>query len=293
MINMKKRTGFVCGEKMKRKETAYIKEKKWLAEGIVSMRLSVSFAALVKAGQFVSLFVRDTARLLPRPISIADADAEAGTIRLVFRVAGEGTRQIAAMEEGEALEVLGPLGNGFPLEAAAGKTVILAAGGIGIPPMLLTAKQLLCTTGARPQWCTPALCVHADGWRNEETFLLDDLRETGNVLIATDDGSVGVHGTVIDALTKWENECTTGARPLWCNAVIFACGPKPMLRALKEFAAERDVPLYVSMEERMACGVGVCLGCVTKTAGVDDHSKVCNARVCTDGPVFDARDVVL
>ena len=273
---------------MKKKETAYIKEKKWLAEGIVSMHLTVSFAADVKAGQFVSLFVRDTARLLPRPISIADADAEAGTIRLVFRIAGEGTRQIAALPEGAALEVLGPLGNGFPLEEAQDKRVILAAGGIGIPPMLLTAKQLLCTPGMRPQWC-----IHADGWRNNETFLLDDLKETGEVLIATDDGSVGVHGTVIDALTKWEKERTEGAGPLWCNTVIFACGPKPMLRALKEFAEERDMPLYVSMEERMACGVGVCLGCVTKTAGVDDHSKVCNARVCTDGPVFDARDLVL
>ena len=114
--------------------------------------------------------------------------------------------------------------------------------------------------------------------------LLEEFEKTGaTVVIATDDGSLGTHGTVVDAIR--ENDIDLD--------VIYSCGPKPMLRALKALAEEKDIPCYVSMEERMACGVGACLGCVCETKDVDDHSKVHNKRICKDGPVFEAREVIL
>ena len=99
--------------------------------------------------------------------------------------------------------------------------------------------------------------------------------------IATEDGSVGTKGNVIDAMKAEKIECD----------VIFACGPMPMLRAIKAYASEVGAKAYLSLEERMACGVGACLGCITKTKEIDDHSRVHNARICTDGPVFDADDL--
>ena len=121
------------------------------------------------------------------------------------------------------------------------------------------------------------------GYRSKDTFLDDELKVYGNVTIATDDGSLGTHGTVIDAIKA-------------CNVtgdVIYACGPTPMLRAIKAYAEENNIEAYVSLEEKMACGVGACLACVCKTTAVDDHSKVNNARVCKDGPVFNAKEVEL
>ena len=113
--------------------------------------------------------------------------------------------------------------------------------------------------------------------------MLEDLKKRADVLISTDDGSLGTHGTVIDAIREGQAEAD----------VMFACGPKPMLRAVKEYCGEKGMACYVSMEERMACGVGVCLGCVCRTTDINDHSKVRNARVCKDGPVFDAEEVDL
>ena len=121
------------------------------------------------------------------------------------------------------------------------------------------------------------------GYRNKDTFLDGELKAYGKVTIATDDGSLGTHGTVIDAI----KEC--GVK----GDVIYACGPTPMLRAIKAYAEENNIEAYVSLEEKMACGVGACLACVCKTTGVDDHSKVHNARVCKDGPVFNAKEVEL
>ena len=233
---------------MKRKEKAYVIAQEQISAGIYSLRLSVSFARDVRAGQFVSLFSADRSRLLPRPISVCEADA-------------------------------GPLGNGFPLDQAAGRRVLLVGGGIGIPPMLACARGF----AALPPEQRPSSAAFVVGYRNADTYLLDDLREAAPVYTATDDGSLGTPGTVLDAIRAEDLEAD----------VVFACGPKPMLRALRDFTDERGMACFVSMEERMACGVGVCLGCVTRTAGVDAHSHVHNARVCTDGPVFDAREVDL
>ena len=147
-------------------------------------------------------------------------------------------------------------------------------GGIGIPPMLELAKELSAdASGAEIQ------CVM--GYRDAKTFLKEELEQYGKVYVATEDGSVGTKGNVMDAIR--ENGITAD--------VIFACGPMPMLRAIKAYAQEEGIPAYISLEEHMACGVGACLGCVVKTKEVDHHSHVHNARICTDGPVFEAGEV--
>ncbi len=264
---------------MIRKEQAAVLSQKKEAEGIFSLLLAVSFAGDVRAGQFVSLFSSDGAHLLPRPVSICEADPEAGTIRLVYRVVGYGTGEFSKLTAGGSVEVMGPLGNGFPTELAAGRKVLLIGGGIGIPPMLSAAEEMLRKEGeARPSGVTFAV-----GYRSDDTYLLEELRSLAPVITASDDGSLGFHGNVVDAVRRLEEN----------PELIFACGPKPMLRAVKEYAAERDVPCYVSMEERMACGVGVCLGCVTAVTETDSHSLVKNRRVCKDGPVFEAGEVDL
>ena len=164
---------------------------------------------------------------------------------------------------------MGPLGNGFPLE---GEKTVVVGGGIGVPPMLELAKQLSGSVTA------------VMGYRNDDMFLTEEFTDVAaELIIATDDGSVGVHGTVVDAMK--ENDLDAD--------VIYACGPKPMLRGVAEYAAERRIKCYVSMEERMACGVGACLGCVCQSTEKDDHSHVNNKRVCKDGPVFLSTEVVL
>ncbi len=264
---------------MKRKETARVLSQELLAEGIYSLLLKVSFADEVKAGQFVSLFSKDQSHLLPRPISICEADAKEGTLRIVYRVVGYGTEEFSKLREGDTVEVMGPNGNGFPIREMKGKRVLLVGGGIGIPPMVASAKALLQTK--EDEKC--ASFAFAVGYRSDDTYLLEEIKELAPVYISTDDGSLGTHGTVLDAIR--ENNVQAD--------VIFACGPKPMLRGLKEYAKEQGITCYVSMEEKMACGVGVCLGCITKTTEVDEHSKVHNARICKDGPVFLAEEVDL
>lgn len=190
-------------------------------------------------------------------------------MRLVYRVAGKGTAEFSASKAGDTLEVLGILGNGFPVDKAAGKKVFLMGGGIGIPPMLQLAKEL---EGDKHILL---------GYRNEDLFLQEDLGQYGQVYIATEDGSVGVQGNVMDIIRVNAQRAD----------MIMACGPMPMLRAVKKYAVEQGIAAYISLEERMACGVGACLGCVCRTKETDHHSHVNNARICTDGPVFEAGEV--
>lgn len=119
------------------------------------------------------------------------------------------------------------------------------------------------------------------GYRDNQTFLADEFAKYGNVTIASEDGSVGVKGNVLDAV----KQCGITGQ------VIYACGPTPMLKAIKSFALDNDIECFISLEEKMACGIGACLACVCQTKDIDDHSKVHNARVCKEGPVFNAREV--
>ena len=227
----------------------------------------------VKPGQFAGLYPNDPSMLLPRPISICKWDPERGELRFVFRAAGAGTESLAAQKAGDRVDMLGVLGNGYDLSKLSGRKVLLLGGGIGIPPMVELAAALSALPGTE--------VTAAMGYRDSALFLTKELETFGRLLIATEDGSVGTKGNVLDAVR--ENAVEADA--------VCACGPMPMLRAVKKFAQERGIPAYISLEERMACGVGACLGCVTKTAKVDSHSHVRNARICTEGPVFDAEEV--
>lgn len=249
-------------------EMAKVLSQEEIASGVCSLWIATRIAKEAHPGQFVSLYTADATHLLPRPISICEIDAENERLHLVYRLVGAGTREFSQLKEGDAIKALGPLGNGFSLD---GDHPIVIGGGIGVPPMLGLAQALSGDVTA------------VLGYRNDELFLRDFFEQAADVVIATDDGSIGTHGTVVDALLEKQ---VTGD-------VIYACGPKPMLAAVKKYAAAHEIPCYISMEERMACGIGACLACVCQTKEVDPHSKVHNTRICKDGPVFLAEEVEL
>ena len=255
----------------KKKESARVYKQQQIAPGIYDMWINTTLASQAKPGQFISVYTQDQSALLPRPISICETDITNSRLRIVYRVAGKGTAEFSRYKTGHRVDILGTLGNGFPLEKAEGKRLFLMGGGIGIPPMLAVAKAVKNTTSVD-------VIV---GYRDKELFLAEDLQKYAAVHVATEDGSVGTKGNVMNVI---EEEKLVAD-------IIFACGPMPMLRAIKQYAAKKGIEAYLSLEERMACGVGACLGCVVKTKEVDHHSHVNNARICTDGPVYNAEDV--
>lgn len=285
-------------------EIAVVVDQNALGSGIYDLTLKTkNIAKAAKAGQFVSVHSNDRSKLLPRPISLCGIDRDEDTIRLVYRVTGEntGTEEFSKLVMGDRIRILGPLGNGFTVEP--GKKAFLIGGGIGVPPMLQLAKDInsgvVQTTGAvdtntqeKGQTEEKQINGHGKkicdmniimGYRDENTFLLDEFKEQADSFVATEDGSVGTKGNVIDAIKENGLEAD----------VVYACGPMPMLRALKAYAMEHDMECYVSMEERMACGIGACLACVCKTKDKDAHSNVNNKRICKEGPVFNAKEVEL
>lgn len=252
------------------KEQALVVSQECLADGIFSMWIQTKVAKTAKAGQFISMYTNDGSKLLPRPISICEIDREGGKLRVVYRVTGEktGTEQFSKMKAGDTIPVIGPLGNGFPLIE---KKAFLIGGGIGVPPILELAKSLN---------CEKQIIV---GYRDAQTFLKEELEANGTLYISTEDGSVGTKGNVMDAIREHSLEAD----------IIYACGPTPMLRALKSYAEENGIECYLSLEERMACGIGACLACVCKSKEKDHHSNVNNKRICKDGPVFLSTEVEL
>jgi len=240
-----------------------------LTDDIFDIRFKDSeIAGAAIPGQFINLYPNDKSHLLPRPISICEVNGD--EIRLVYRVVGVGTDEFSKMKVGDSIYVTGPVGNGYDIDSfnANFKEAILFGGGAGIPPMIELAKRLKIKTSVFV------------GYR-DVLFLHEDFPENVDVYIATEDGSVGTKGNVLDALRE------SGIN----GDLIFACGPMPMLRAIKRYSDENKIKTFFSLEERMACGLGACLGCVCKTKKVDSHSHVHNARVCVDGPVYDAEEV--
>ncbi|MCM1334893.1 MAG: dihydroorotate dehydrogenase electron transfer subunit [Eubacterium sp.] len=249
---------------------ARLVEKKALAVEIYSfIVLCPEVAAIAKCGQFVH--IRVPGFTLRRPISICEIDREAGTIRLVFEIRGEGTRKLSEINVGEEIDWIAPLGNGFSPIDPVEKHVIAVGGGIGVPPMLEAAKSY-----------PNAIAIL--GFRDyRRVILTEDFERYGIVtFLCTDDGSVGLHGTVALPLKKELEKGDVGA--------VFACGPKPMLRAVQSLAREYGVFCELSLEERMGCGVGACVGCVCKVVRGGEEKLL---RVCKDGPIFNAEEAIL
>ncbi len=252
-----------------------------LADGIYSMWIKVDENVNnAKAGQFVSLYTNDPSKLLPRPISICDINREEGMLRLVYRVTGEntGTKQFSCLKEGDEVSVLAPLGNGYDLDkllcGSKEKKICVIGGGIGIPPMLGLVKEI---KRVRPETAVKVIL----GYRDKNTFLAEEFENYCEVFYSSDNGEVGIKGNVIDAIRYYGIEAD----------LICACGPMPMLRGVCAYAKEKNIECYVSLEEKMACGIGACLACVCKTKEKDEHSRVNNKRVCKEGPVFNADDL--
>ncbi|MDO4270634.1 MAG: dihydroorotate dehydrogenase electron transfer subunit [Eubacteriales bacterium] len=239
-----------------------------LGEGLYALLLNApGAAALAQCGQFVHIACGEGS-LLRRPISICDYGA--GRLRLVFQVKGEGTKWLAARQAGDEIDVLGPLGHGFELEAL-GDRPVFVGGGIGVPPMLACVKK------AAGEGKAPRAIL---GFRNADAAILtDDFRKLCPTSVCTDDGSFGVHGFVTDALKERLSDATG----------VAACGPKPMLKAIAALAKAAGLPCQVSMEERMGCGIGACLVCACALKAETGETRY--GHVCKDGPVFDAEEV--
>lgn len=242
-------------------------EKERLTGDVYSVRLQCpEIAAQAKPGQFVH--VRADGFQLRRPISICEYDAQ--TLRLVFQIRGAGTKTLAALEPGASMDLLGPLGNGFPALPDDAR-VILAGGGIGVPPLLALARKYGKNAAALL------------GFRDRDAVILEkDFAACCDTRVATDNGSYGLHGFVTNLL---EQRLSEGPAHM-----IFACGPTAMLKGIVAMAEAHGVPAKISVEERMACGVGACLVCACRT--VRDGKEI-YSHVCADGPVFDGREVIL
>lgn len=210
-------------------------------------------------GQFVNVYLKSKSTLLPRPISISEIGKE--TITLVYGVVGEGTREMMNYKIGESIRVSTAIGNGYRVQVA--KTSILVGGGIGVPPLVELAKRI------------PGEKIAVLGFR-EDPILVETLEALGvKVYVATDSGKVGFKGNVIELIKE------KGIK----GDYFYACGPKVMLRALAAYCEMQNVPVQVSMEERMGCGYGVCVGCVTKIKAANEKGYELK-KVCKDGPVF-------
>jgi len=253
------------------------------APGHFLMTLAVSMAFRdARPGQFVML--RPAGRGFPflgRPLGIYGLaeNANGARIEILFRAAGRGTKVISTLCEGDRIEILGPLGNRFEIIPGM-RTAVLVAGGIGIAPLVFLAERL--SVNAPSEGVKTILYI---GARDSESLLgIDRMRTFGaEIRVSTDDGSAGYRGPVTDLfrddLTSFDASKTG----------VFVCGPNPMLKRMGEMIADHPVPCQVLMEERMACGMGACLGC---TIEVRTPSGSEYRQVCADGPVFDLRSIV-
>ncbi len=235
-----------------------------IASGIFDLWVeNKELSPLAKPGQFAHILV--PGKTLRRPISICDANESC--LRLVYQVKGEGTEILSKIKEGQELDIIAPLGNGFDIKED--KKYCFIGGGIGVPPMLYASKQKK----------NPVVIT---GFRNKDLVILqsDFLEDNCELYLTTDDGTAGRKAFVTDVLKEKLSEVDE----------VCACGPMPMLRAISELCNNANVPCQVSLEERMGCGIGACLVCaceVKRNDGTNDY-----VHVCKDGPVFDSKEVV-
>lgn len=229
-----------------------------LTSSVYKMVLEGDTSAITAPGQFVEIAIEGT--YLRRPISICDYDAT--TLTLIYKVVGEGTGIMSRMEPGKKLDLLVGLGNGFDTSKCSSKA-LLVGGGVGVPPMFNLARKLL-SEGRKVSVILGFNTV-------SEAFFVEEFESLGlDVKLTTVDGSAGIKGFVTDALYSVDYD------------YFFACGPIPMLKALSSAASTSGM---VSLEERMGCGFGACMGCTHKMVSG-------NKRICKDGPVFEKEDVI-
>ncbi|MCF6094766.1 dihydroorotate dehydrogenase electron transfer subunit [Microaerobacter geothermalis] len=256
-----------------RKGILTIVHKEEIAEGIIRVEL---VGELVKEmdepGQFIH--IRPGMGIDPflrRPISICDVNLEENKLTIIFRVEGKGTQLLAETPVGTEVDVLGPLGQGFPIHhRQSGDHALLVGGGVGVPPLLYLAKKLV-RQGVK------VTSIIGFGEKNQ-VFLEDELAFLGTVYVTTIDGSYGYQGLVTDLfpqVKKWN--------------VLYSCGPIPMLKAIQHLFKEEEKEGYLSLEQRMGCGVGACLACVCQVNSSEKKYK----KICSDGPVFALEEVAL
>ena len=250
-------------------ETNYLcklEKKTELADGIFDFVVTApEIAEKTVPGQFVHILCGDKV-FLRRPISICDTYDD--KLRFIFEVKGEGTKELAAKKEGDLIDIMGPLGNGFIDKEY--KNPVIIGGGIGVFPLYKLAKQL----------DNPEIFL---GFRSKDRVVMEDeFSKLGNTHISTDDGSYGYNGYAATLLEEYldKNEC----------GVIYSCGPTPMLKAIKKIAEERGIPCRLSLEQRMGCGIGACLVCACESIFSGAYKY---KRVCKDGPVFNSSEVNL
>ena len=217
-------------------------------------------------GQFVHVKTIHSENFLRRPFSIADVDVETGVLTIIYRIVGKGTQEYARLEIGDEISVLGPIGSHFELRKG---RPLLIGGGVGIAPLIFLAKELIAQK--------PILLI---GGRNkDEVFWQEFLKPYADkIYITTDDGSVGYKGFTVDYLPEILKQEQIDE--------IYSCGPMIMMEGIAKLAQKEQIPCQVSLEKRMACGIGVCLGCTFE-------GKVTGRRrkVCSEGPVFPAEEV--
>ena len=243
-----------------------------IAKNIFEITLRGQIVQDMSPGQFVHIRVTDALEpLLRRPISIANVDKEKSEFTMIYRAEGRGTQVLAKNREGEIVDVLGPIGNGFPLDAVqAGDTALLVGGGIGVPPLYELAKQLN-AKGVKT--------IHVMGFQTADVcFYENEFLALGETQYVTVDGTHRHTGFVTDVLNKIEPQFD----------VFYSCGPMPMLRALEAYYPEKEG--YLSFEERMGCGIGACFACVCDTTDQDERDYI---KICSDGPVFPKGTVAL
>ena len=246
---------------------ATIVKNEKIAENIYEVTFDIGEDAKVRCGQFGNISLGGT-HLLRRPIAICKVDGT--TVTFCYQIKGEGTQKLKTMGAGVRLNVLLPLGNGFFVEPEE-KKIALVGGGVGVFPLISVLRE----------YYGEKLISAYIGYRNKNAVCgVDEFSKATRFVAVTDDGS---YGEQMNAVQAFAADLEKGNLP----DVVLACGPTPMLRALKAVTEKAGLKCYVSLEERMGCGIGACVVCVC------DLTNGKHARVCKDGPVFDAKDVVL
>lgn len=257
-----------------KQEMMTVVKQRLLAPSIFEMTLQGELVIeMLEPGQFVHVRVGQSDLLLRRPISICQINHEKNECVLIYRVEGQGTNHFSQLAPGEKLDVMGPLGKGFPIaEVNAGETILIIGGGIGIPPLYELSRQLV-AKGAK--------VINLHGFRDSEAIFYEKaFKRLGKLGIATEDGSYGTQGYVFDILD-------TNLSNLKPDAV-YACGPNGLLQAVNQRFKEH-ARAYISLEARMACGMGACYACVCEKAG-DQSATV---RICKEGPVIKTGEVII